>query len=579
MRGLRAHINEHRHFLIVVALLTLLMTFPTIVYLFRTDGIYLPSSGSYDMFIHLWDVWYWKQILTGAADRAYTTIMFYPEGVSLTHHPFASMPANTLQIGLQAFMPAANAFNLTYLLVVLSNAAAAYVYALWLFKDKWIALFAAVVFGFSPHILGQPFSLHDITLASVALSFYCLHRGLAEKRPLLVVASGLLAGLTSTITLYSFSCLMISLAACALAFGLRQWRERRFWRDLALLALSVGFSSVWIVYPMMADGQSLESALEWHGGESGNDLMSAFVNHNNPFFGAILDPALESLRQPEDVFPRSKTSYVGFTPLVLLCLGLYDRDTRRRMLPWLALGAFFFVLRLGSTLVINGTVYPNIPLPKATLNDIFPAVFKAFSGASRFQVGLLLPLGALAGYGLLALRARQGTFAFSRLVLILIVILALEYYVPVVERSFSLDRFAYMDWLEREDQDEIRLIHLPMGRTNSKQYMLFQSLSGYPHAEGAISRTPDAAFDYIRANPVMNRWNDLRPTNCVIDDRDDYLAAAAQLSADGFSHVVHHRDGYFWERYIESFRYVDPAYSDDYVDIYRLEDFLDSCPD
>ena len=568
-------LREHWHFIIVISLLLLVMTFPTIILMFKTDAFALPTGDSYDIFIHIWDVWYWKQLLSGLADRAYTNIMFYPHGLSLVHHPFSSMPINTLQIALQRFMPVSNAFNLVFLLVIYLNAIGAYVYALWLFKDKRIALLSATVFALSPHILGQPNQLHDATLVTLPLTIYCFHRGIVNRREWLIVTAGLLTGLTSTITLYSFSCLLIMLAAGILALAVSRWRDWRYWAKIALLATTIALSSVWVIYPMMADAQSLDSALGWHGKELRNDLISSFINHNNP----VLGPALEYFFQTPADIQLSTTSYIGFVPGLLACLGIFSPATRRQALPWLTIAAIFFVLRLGSTLHVNGAVYSEILLPKHYLNQILPSVFEAFSATHRFQIGFLLPLAVLAGYGFIALRKRRPIVDRPWVIALLIAFLALEYYVPTVEKSFPFDRFAYIEWLEQEDEQEIRLIHLPFGRINSKQYMLFQSLSGFPHAEGAISRTPESAYDYIRANPVLSSWNKLQPSNCNILNQDAYLAGIQQLIGDGFSHIVHHYDRYHWQRYIESFRNLDPAYSDDHVSIYRMSDLRDSCPE
>ena len=48
MSLLRNTLRERLHFLVVVTLLTLLMTFPAIVYLFRTDVFWLPTKDSRD---------------------------------------------------------------------------------------------------------------------------------------------------------------------------------------------------------------------------------------------------------------------------------------------------------------------------------------------------------------------------------------------------------------------------------------------------------------------------------------------------------------------------------------------------
>ena len=141
MRKLRSTIREHLHFIAVVTLLTLVMTFPTVLYLFRTDVMWLPIGGANDA--NHFDIWYWERILRGLEVRSYTNVIFYPEGVSLVHHPFLQQPAMVLRIFLQQFMPFTNAFNIVFLLVIFSNALAAYLYALWLLKDKWVALVSA----------------------------------------------------------------------------------------------------------------------------------------------------------------------------------------------------------------------------------------------------------------------------------------------------------------------------------------------------------------------------------------------------------------------------------------------------
>lgn len=141
-------------------------------------------------------------------------------------------------------MPVSNVFCIAYLLIICLNALSAYVYTLWLFNQRWIALFGAVVFGFSPYLIGRPNQLHDATVAPIALAFYCFHRGVVEKRTRLIFIAGLLTGLTSTITLYNFSCLMITLAAGVCVFAVGRWRDRSYWTNFGLLALTIVASCI-----------------------------------------------------------------------------------------------------------------------------------------------------------------------------------------------------------------------------------------------------------------------------------------------------------------------------------------------
>ena len=582
MNNLRTKLQEHRHFIIVVTLLTLVMTFPTIVYVFRTDVFWLPTGKSIDVFIKLWDVWYGKQILTGQADRFYTELIFYPEGVSLVNHPFF-MPQVIVVSLLQMIMPLSNAYNLSFLFIIFSSAIAAYIYLLWLYKDKWLALFGAVVFGFSPNVLGNPNWPETAWLAIFPLVLYCFHRGVAERRAGLIVLAGILAGLTTVVTLYHYVQVIIMLGLAICAFAVSRWRDSVYWQHVILLIVAVGLFSAWRVSPMLQRTTALDEAMTYyHQGESHSDLVYFLASPLHPFLG----PLAEAIFQTPDSDAMIRISYLGLAPLALIGIGLYRRGARRKMLPWLGLCLVFLVLRLGSTLQINGTEFDGILLPKYYLDQLFPSVFEAFNVAGRFMAGARLPLAVLSCFGLIALRDLYPVAARPRFILALILIVAFEYFIPVrmqsldpiTHKPFTEERLAFLDWLEGEETDDIRLINLPFGRDNAKLYSFYQVLGGYPQTEGAISRPPDSAYDYIRANQVLSIWYEHRPTNCVIQVRDDYLEGLTQLVEDGFSHIVHHRGFYFWERHLENFRYVDPAYSDDYVSIYRLSELIDSCP-
>ena len=120
-----------------------------------------------------------------------------------------------------------------------------------------------------------------------------------------------------------------------------------------------------------------------------------------------------------------------------------------------------------------------------------------------------------------------------------------------------------------------------MGRSNSKIYNYYQVLNGYPHAEGAISRAPESAYDYIWANPILNAWRKESFLACEGDSAEDYQSAIHALADDRFTHVV-------WHRHIgkrstrdalnEGFLETVPSYKDESVSIYRLDDLRKSCP-
>ncbi len=568
--------REHRHILVIVTLLTLVMTFPTILYVFRTDVFWLPVGQDGDALTEIWDLWYGKLFLSGQADRFFSDRIFYPRGVSLVYHPL-NLPYIIVVNALKAIMPVSNAFSLAYMLIIFTSTLAAYVYTRWLFQDNWIALLGALIFGFSPHVVGHPNHPNNALVATIPLLVYGFHRGIREDRGKLVIVAGLLTGATSVINIYAYVCAVVSLGLMGCAFAASRWRSRRFWQLIAFLLVSIIITSLWRIYPMAASSQSLDSALGWRGGgEIRTDLISYFVNHGNPFAG----PVASELLQPAGYW-LSHTSFLGYLPLILVAVGLINRKTRRGMLPWLALCSVFLVLRLGSFPRINGIQYSDIRLPKYYLTEVLPSVFRPFFEADNFQIGALLPLAVLACYGLVALKAWRPIAGRGGFIILLIVIVAFEYYIPVKNWIFPDEQFAFIDWLAAEENSqEVRLINLPLGRLNSKVYNLYQSLGGYSHAEGAVSRTPDSAFDYMRANTLLNAWHGQRPIHCEMVDQESYLSGLAQLEADGFSYIVFHHHDIIkdWEKIGESFRGIEPAFHNDFTSIYRLSDLRESCP-
>ena len=576
MQHVLSWLRENRHFVIMVTLLTLVMTFPTILYVFRADVFWLPAGGDGDALTEIWDLWYGGLFLSGQADRFFTDKIFYPTGVSLVYHPL-NIPYIIVVNVLKAIMPVSNAFSLAYMLIILSSALAAYVYLRWLVQDKWIALFGAIIFGFSPHVIGHPNHPNNALVATLPLLIYGFHRGIRENRGKMVIAAGLLAGATSVINIYAYVCAVFSLGLMACAFAASRWRSRRFWQLIAFLIVALILSSLWRIYPMAASSQSLDAALGWRGGgEIRTDLISYFVNHNNPFLGSVVSDLLEPAG-----YWLSNTSFLGYLPLILIAVGLISGKTRRYMLPWLALCMVFLILRLGSFPRLNGISYYDVKLPKHYLNEILPSLFRSFYEADNFQIGAILPLAVLACYGLVALKAWRPIAWRRWFIILLIAVVASEYYIPVTDWIFPKGQFAFLDWLAAEEEaEEIRLLNLPFGRLNSKVYNLYQSLSGYPHAEGAVSRTPDSAFDYMRANTLLKAWHGQQPIHCEMTDQEAYLSGLAQLEADGFSHIVFHHHDLLkdWQEIRESFHGIQPSYHDDFASIYRLKDLRDSCP-
>ncbi len=568
---LSAIAREHWRFLIGFPILLIVMTWPTIIYVFDGGVFWLPTSNK-DLWMKFWDAWRLPFIIADSGNYLFTEGLFHPEGLSLVYHNF-SFPHMIVFAALQKLMPASNAFNLSFLLIVGANGGAAYLFLLRLFRDLWLGFAGAVIFALSPFVLSQPHHPDVMLIAVAPLSLYCLDRGLLEGRWLPTALSAFIIAATLFIGMYIYVCLVFTVGLFLLNYARQRWSSPAFWRRVILLALIVGSFSFLRVYPLIESSAAFDEALDKRsGGEQGNELLASFVNSKHPLVPSDLREGLQQNRQTS-----SDRAYLGYIPLLLIAYGLLRGRGRRRMAPWLFLLLLFFTLRLGSNLVIFGQRYDHIVLPKHFLDQLLPFLFESFWDTSLYQIGLALPLVALACYGLKTALNSISPRHRATLVLSVLILTAFEYYLPLRPLIIGPDQTDFLNWLKSErDQDQIRLVHLPMGRHESKLYGYYQSLSGYPHVEGLASRTPPSAYDYINRHLILRHWRRDRPIVCLPASRAQYLAALDKLQADGFTHVVLHAN-LRSASLAPSFHSLQPAYEDRYLRIYRLEQLRESC--
>ena len=579
MSILPSALRNHLHFIVVVGFLLIVMTWPTIVYVFDTETFWLPTDNR-DAWINIWDAWHGQSVLNGEASFDFTNVLFYPVGMSLDYNPNNVFHA-ALQAMLQPHMGTSNAFNLIYLLFILLTALSAYGYLNYLFRDRWLALFGALVFGLSPHVISH--SQHPTLnlLATIPLALYALQRGIEEQKWKWLILCGVLAGITAFIGMYLFVCLLLTMALFIGCFTRPVWRQARFWIGLLLSISIVASIGMVRVYPMIRNASRLEVALQKNAGqERNNDLLSFFINGGHPWLTPVFVEVFDMDGDKWNLRNQHRSSYLGYLPILLIALAFRFTEYRQKMIPWLLLILPFLILRLGSTLRINGELFPDVLLPKHFLNNVFPWIFQAINVTDHFQIGALLPLAVLSCFGLHRLLKSAGAKRRHLIVLVAIAALAVEYYQSPLSRIVSKEEIAFNYWLKGEpNQDDIRLINLPMGRPNSKLYGFYQTINSYPHAEGLARRTPAGSYEYINQNVLLALWRQYIGVACRLDSFDSYLAAIEQLLGDGFSHVIHHHRETKASSVADSFKGIAPAYQDKYVSIYRLSDLRDLCLD
>lgn len=566
-------LRRHRPFLVIVPLLIIVMTWPTIVYVFDGETFAVPTRNT-DVWQKLWDVWHGEQFLAGQTSFYHSDAMFYPGGLSLAYENF-SLPHMFSVALLGAFLPTSSAFNLTYLLIVFAVALSGYVYLNYLFRDRWLATMGAVVFGLSQHVTAHAAHPDINLIVSFPLATYFFQRAMTEARRNDLLVCGIIVGFTAFLSLYIFVCLLITLALIIIYYAGERWYEMRFWRWMVILALVILLFSAGRILPMLTGTANLASAIGKNTTqETGTDLLSYFVNYWHP----LTTPLLKTLFGAGSPFYEPHTSYLGYLPLALIIIGFTRSDCRRKMLAWLALALPFLLLRLGSVLQVDGQQFNHIVLPKAFLADLLPPLFSPFHATDHFQMGALLPWAVMSCYGLKSLLAALPSHQRNLITLAVIALIAFETYESTAVRVLPREQVAFVDWLRGEGADrEPRLINLPMGRQPSKLYGFYQSLTGFPQVEGLSGRTPPSAYAYIDRNFLLSAWRSGAPVHCFPPHQPNYIDALNQLRDDGFTHVLWHGGIGQDIEIASSFMDARPAYSDDYVSVFRLEDLRQAC--
>ena len=589
MAQFRKLIREHLPFVVVAPLLIVVMTWPTIAHAFDPKTFWLPTLDA-DIWLKIWDAWHFKQVLAGESDFYFTNMLFYPHGISLAYLTY-SLPHLTVLNALQLFMTPANAYCMTFLLNSYFCALAAYIYCHYVFKDKWLALLGAVIFGCSQQVLGRPMEPDTTVIATLPLTLYFLHRGLDEGRMKLLAMAGFTLGFTAYCGMYILVCTALTAAVFVLCYTASKWRERQLWAGLALLGMVALIVSAGRVLPIVSDsgalGRAIERQLEPLESDEGRDVTGFVVSQRHPLltplFGAIAGLELNELAPHRRVYIHGQLlrATVGIMTLLLAGFGLLRKSSRRRMLPWLLIAAAFMILRLGPVLQVNGEVYRDILLPKHYLDQLLPIFFASFYNPDHFQIGALLPLAVMAGYGL---RAALTSIAMNRrapIVLLVAAAVAFEIYYMPYGRTVDLDRFKYIDWLAaQEDQESIRLTPLPIQiydyGTRPVQ-MLQQTMHGYPISGGYIARITDETYRYIDGNALLSASRHEAGVVCSGPRRDEMSDALAQLEADGFSHIVLHKREAGAAPMLASFAVMTPAYEDWHALVYEIGQMRREC--
>ncbi|MYE26482.1 MAG: glycosyltransferase family 39 protein, partial [Chloroflexi bacterium] len=574
MRVFRAKLlRNHWHALLIIPLVVIVMTWPTFARIFDRDEFWLHSRKPHDAWLKYWDAWHLERVLAGQAEYYYTNVMFHPRGTTLAFRAI-STPHALLMFAFKQALPADDAYSLLYLLILCFNAYGVYLLVQHLLRDKWIALYGAIVAGAHVWFTGVETAPDILIMGTLPLALYFLDRSITESQGRFAALAGICAGLTAYIGIYTFLLLLATVAIYTLSLAQKYWRQPSFWRRILLLLGVCAAISLFRFYPMFTDAATLGEGLSRHvKPKPGKDVLELFLLSRNPFTSGFLHNLFNAA--PDAIY---RDGYLGYINLFFCAIAILHKPHRRRLAPWLLLFLVCAVLRQGDYLVVNGRHFTNIVLPERLLRHLLPTTFGQLSETYYYIIGLLTPLAMLSCYGLSALLRSQRAHVRPAVVLLSALILAGEYYLPREAYVLERQKTDYIDWLRAENERQIKIIDLPQGGTRKVYHQYAQTLSGYPTAFGEANRNYHSARSYIDSNYLLNTWRFHQPAVCApLENSTEYIAALDMLLRDGFTHIVMHEWLSGEQDLSPSFAKVQAAYQDEYVSVYRLADMRQNC--
>jgi hypothetical protein len=524
-----------------------------------------------DTFVKLWDQWWLQRSLDTDQALLYTTDLFYPVGLDLTFHSISWIVAPVGWL-LTPLLGQIDAYNVTILWAIFSSAYAAYLFIHYLLYNRAAAFVGGFIYSFAPyhvsHAGGHPDLVHlaSVPLAALLL-LYTLRHGRSHWT---IMGTAVMIAISAFTSLYImiFTLLTLGPIFIFVAWEEQRWRTRQFWRRAVWLG---GITAVLLairLWPILTNPQILDEMIEakFAASTSQTDLRSLVTpSHFNPIFAPLVEPISKTFN-----LNLKWPAYLGAVPLLLMLAAFARRSKWPEVALWFSMGLMFLLLALGPVLRFNGVLYENIVLP-ANYLVWFPPI-RAVGRPDYFMLGLLLPLGILAAYGFdfLWQKADQSSRcrAWQAVLFAGCLLLVFEFWnglfpgIPAAVHPF---------YLEMAQQPEpAAVIELPLGRQVSKFYLFYQLFHQKPMVEGLSARTPEEAYHYIEANPLLHHWRHQVWLNCE-EMGEELDTAVSQLIKDNFRYVILHNEDNI-DPILPYFLYREPVVQDEQLTVYDLQD-------
>ena len=560
---------------LVYATIVAVMTWPAI----RSLSQQLVGFNE-DVWIFFWNNWWLGEALSDGLNPFQTTFLFHPTGTSLVAHS-NSFTNSFLALLLEPLSCPVAAYNLALLAGLWLGAMGMFLLVRDITQNTLASLLAGFVFAFAPYHLSQV--LAHAHLGSIQWwPFYALFLGrvLRDGRWRDPLAAGLFGALTIWTGL-QLGIFLVIWTLLYLLWFLWQLRraitvDRHYMVRIAsrigvigLVTLLLSAPYVWQIirnWSVLADsaGAFDESLLKQ------TDLLAYLVPPiYNPLWGDQFRELFEVLG-----FNGTFRPYLGFAVLILALAAIWG--WRKEAGFWAITGGLWLLLAAGSAVRFNGIVYEQMPLPYRWIATAFP--LSAIRAPDRFNLLLVFSLAVLAGMGAAYLsQHRRWRWALAPLCLLVV----LEFLPVPMPRMHVPGGSVFLDELAA-DEASYAVLDYPMGYTDSKYWLYFQTLHGKPMVEGHVSRYNENTYAFIAGQPTLRALYDGA-------DKPQYLPAdffslsdgrpaiqgpeVRDLLASGVRYILLHHDAVSEDEladFASVLKWLFPIYEDGSLIVYDL---------
>lgn len=540
----------------------------------------------------IWMNWWAITALENGYDINHTDFLFAPNGLDVTLFPprWTQLP---IWIPLYKALGEPLAYNLSRLIGLMLKAYGMYLVGLYLFKNRtsaWVAG-AFYAFGSAPlqKSLPQPLTgstewLPFFMLAYIYAIDLMRHRESLRKIIPYILLSAVLFNFSVYINLkIGIFAMLLGGGYVLLAFFWHKlWQYRNFWIGMVVFGVVTIGIGLPILIPVMQSDE-LNNAIDSEFEGMGIDI----VNYVKPMENRPLN-YVQSIASLADEYVRFNdftildTPYVGIVAIVFALMGVqYAWRVDRSVFIWLIIAIVFVLLSFGLEWMWNGQYVGLHWTPIRLLKDNVVVVILKWM--YRWSLIFWFAFSLLIGYGLLY-RLRGIKMDWKQRVLMIISVVMLLYgtsIFPINTRPLPVPD--YVDVLNELPEGDI--MNLPLGRQESKYYMVVQIQHDRAINEGAIARLPSGSYDFLKEIPLTSILRGREPLWDTQEAGNAGWHKSMQVMLDnGFRYLVLHNrvQTKGWkvtqQWLLDLFKDSEPIYSDDLASIYDIEDLLTTTP-